>query len=99
MKGRYSIYPDPARVIAVLQGLDPHRQGIIPLLAVRGALPHVSREDLDRALLQLERDWVVDLNVAQAPLQLSPEARASAIYRKDRGLVAYVTLRQDPIAW
>lgn len=89
-----SIHPDPPRVIAALQGLDPQRQGVIPMLAVRGALPHVERVDLDEALLDLERLWVVDLNVAQQPSRLSPESKAAGIARPGRGFVAYVTLRE-----
>lgn len=88
------IQPDYPRVIAVLQGLDPKRQGVIPLLAVRGALPHVCRGDLDKMLVQLERDWIVDLNVAQQPSRLSPESKAAGIARPGRGFVAYVTLRE-----
>lgn len=83
-------------VLEVVRRLDrEHRYGgVVPLPALRDALAlHGLSDDaaVDRALTELERDYVVDLLVAQSPTTVAEPQRGIA--RPGRGLIYYVAPR------
>ena len=68
--------------------------GVVPIPAVRDALRArgvADRAVVDHALEELEREWAVDLSIAQSPTQLAD--RAAGIERPGRGLLYYVSRR------
>src|SRR5262249_40226339 len=83
----------PQRIVAALQQLDvQHRyDGLVPLHALRPALPGVSRAAFDAALFDLERRYQVDLKIANDPVAVPhPEA---GVRVDGRGLIYYVARR------
>lgn len=81
-----------AEVLAIVDATDPQHRGDCDLGVLRAALAGVPRAELDATLLQLERDWIVDLNVAQAP---TDRQRRDGIVREGRGVVFWVCRRSD----
>ncbi len=92
---------DPAKlrasVLTAISDLDARTRGgglvAIPELRAelrRGGLA-VRDRDVDQALEALERDWSIDLSVAQDPSLVAD--RAAGIERPGRGLLYYVSRR------
>ncbi len=85
------------KIVATVRALDTqHRYGgVVPLPALRKELKRLgvgaSDGDVDAALIALERDYAVDLLVAQSPATLVD--RHLGIERPGRGLAYYVTPR------
>ncbi len=94
-----SIEPGALRraVLSALRELDVrHRYGgLVPIPELRRALAPQGFEPaaVDAALEALERDFVIDLNVAQAPTQVAESA--AGILRPGRGLLYYVACREE----
>lgn len=68
--------------------------GLVPIPDLRAALRGRGIADdgaVTAALEQLEQEWRIDLNVAQAPTQVAD--RAAGIERPGRGLLYYVSRR------
>lgn len=68
--------------------------GLVPIPDLRAALRARGVADdraVTAALEELERDWKIDLNVAQAPTAVAD--RAAGIERPGRGLLYYVSRR------
>jgi DNA-binding MarR family transcriptional regulator len=69
--------------------------GLVPIPQLRAALRDRGVGDdavVTAALVELEREWRIDLNVAQAPTAVAD--RAAGIERPGRGLLYYVSRRQ-----
>jgi hypothetical protein len=70
---------------------------VVPLPALRAeiarAAPEADRAAVDAALCWLERQWRVDLCVAQSPSTLPAHERVHGIERPGRGFLFYVVLR------
>jgi hypothetical protein len=80
------------KVLATLAALDEqHRyHGLVPIPALRRALD-LPDDKVTAALLELEAEYAIDLNVAQSPT-LVPD-RQLGIERPGRGLLYYVARR------
>ncbi len=82
-------------ILDAVRHLDArHRYGgLVPLPALRQAVSVISsdRESVDTALESLERDYAIDLNIAQIPGQVAE--REAGIERPGRGLLYYVARR------
>jgi len=81
------------RVLSALQELDlaQHLDGIVPLRLLRAQLSEVASTALDRVLLQLERQYQIDLKIANDPKAvILPD---SGIWLPGRGLAYYAALR------
>jgi hypothetical protein len=83
-------------VLGAVADLDARGRlgGLVPIPDLRAALRERGVRDDDavtRALEDLERDWKIDLNVAQAPTAVAD--RAAGIERPGRGLLYYVSRR------
>lgn len=81
------------RVLAAIQQLDLRQQldGIVPLRALRAHLADVSATVLDRELVNLERQYRIDLKIANDPSTV-PEPE-SGIRMPGRGLAYFAALR------
>ncbi len=84
-------------ILSALRELDARHRfgGLVPIPELRRALaPHgFAPTAVDGALEALEQDFVIDLNVAQAPTQVSESA--AGILRPGRGLLYYVARRPE----
>lgn len=83
-------------VLGAVADLDARGRlgGLVPIPDLRAALRERGVRDDDavtRALEDLEREWRIDLNVAQAPTAVAD--RAAGIERPGRGLLYYVSRR------
>ena len=84
-------------VLAAVSELDArHRYGgLVPIPEVRAELVRrgvaAERDVIDAALDALEREWAIDLSMAQSPTQVAD--RAAGIERPGRGLLYYVARR------
>ncbi len=87
---------------AVLQTAErlgrQHRYGgMVPLPDLRAALaeaaPGLRRAAVDAALLDLARDYALDLQVHHDPASLTPAEERAGIWREGRGLLYFVVLR------
>jgi hypothetical protein len=68
--------------------------GLVPIPDLRAALRtrgHADDGAVTAALVELEREWRIDLNVAQSPTAVAD--RAAGIERPGRGLLYYVSRR------
>ena len=91
----------PARlahaILDAVAALDARHRfgGLVPLPELRRTLAPlgVERGAVDAALEQLEREYAIDLNIAQAPASVSE--RSAGIERPGRGLIYYVTRRSS----
>jgi hypothetical protein len=107
IEARFAAEPTPGRVLGVampphalrdavletLRTLDArHRYGgLVPIPELRRALAPAAAAQVNAALFSLERDYLVDLSVAQAPTQIADAT--AGIERPGRGLLYYVTPR------
>ncbi len=85
-----------AAVLGAVLDLDTRGRlgGVVPIPALRVELRARGVADpavVDRALEELEREWAIDLSIAQAPTLLTD--RGAGIERPGRGLLYYVTRR------
>jgi hypothetical protein len=86
-------------LLEVIAELDAaHRYGgLVPLPEIRQALRRrgvgAADASVNAALEELERDYAIDLSIAQSPTTV-PD-RAAGIERPGRGLVYYVVRRQN----
>jgi hypothetical protein len=84
-------------ILDAVKTLDARHRfgGLVPLPDLRRALSPlgVERQSVDAALTELEREYAVDLNIAQAPSTVSE--RQAGIERPGRGLIYYVTRRSS----
>ena len=80
---------------AVLGDLDRRGRygGLVPIPELRRALAHVglAREDFDRALLDLERAFVIDLKTAHDPTSIKDSDQA--VWDEGRGWLYYALAR------
>jgi hypothetical protein len=91
----------PARlkqsILDALQALDARHRfgGLVPLPDLRRELSPlgIERQSVDAALVELEREYAIDLNIAQAPAQV--QERSAGIERPGRGLLYYATRRSS----
>jgi hypothetical protein len=78
---------------AIASHLEAARSGgLVPLPALRRALSDVPRESLDRALLEMERAYEIELQIAQDPSRLTDPAAALQV--PGRGLLYFASLRR-----
>ncbi|MBI5535180.1 MAG: hypothetical protein HY898_20805 [Deltaproteobacteria bacterium] len=85
---------DPAaRVLAAIQEIDRAQRldGIVPLHLVRAQLADIPALSLDRVLVDLERQYRIDLKIANDPKTVSQPD--SGIRLPGRGLAYYAALR------
>ncbi|HVV84622.1 MAG TPA: hypothetical protein VHE35_16265 [Kofleriaceae bacterium] len=86
-----------AAVIAAIEDVDAATRagGLVPIPAVRAELRRrgigAADGEVTAALEALEREWRIDLSVAQDPGQVAD--RAAGIERPGRGLLYYVARR------
>jgi len=87
----------PQAILDAVQRLDTRHRfgGLVPLPDLRRELGPLGadRPAVDAALLELERDYAIDLNIAQAPATVGD--RGAGIERPGRGLLYYVTRRSS----
>jgi len=82
-----------ARVLSAIQEIDEaqHLDGIVPLAMLRSLLTELPGPLLDRSLIDLERQYRIDLKIANDPATVpSPE---SGIRLPGRGLAYFVAVR------
>jgi hypothetical protein len=75
-------------------GTQAHRGGLVPLPALRRALPDVAPETLEATLLEMERAYEVDLQIAQDPGGLADADQGLRV--PGRGLLYFVCGRREP---
>ena len=81
-----------AEVLAAIRTVDARDRcvGLVPLAAVRAALPDVPRDALDRALLALQSTFQIDLHIASNPWGLADHGAAGLTIDRGNGpLCAY----------
>lgn len=80
-------------VLDAIRALDREGRldGLVPIPAVRRRLASFERPQLDRALLELERVFRIDLKIANDPLAV--EAAGEGIPHPARGLLYYAVVR------
>ena len=64
---------------------------LVDLRRIRTALPHMPRGTLDKALLALQADFVIDLNIANNPWGTSDHGESGIL--SERGVLYYATVR------
>ena len=79
------------RILDVVHKLNRHFDGLVPLWEIRVRLRPVPREEVDEALLQLERDRHLYLKVADDPVALGAR-REDGIVVHGRGTLFWATL-------
>jgi hypothetical protein len=82
-----------ARVLSAIQEIDEaqHLDGIVPIAVLRNALPDMPAALLDQSLIELERQYRIDLKIANDPATVpSPDA---GIRLAGRGLACFVAVR------
>lgn len=82
-----------ARLLSAIQELDEsqHLDGIVPIAMLRSMFPELPGPMLDRSLIDLERQYRIDLKIANDPTTVS--APESGIRLPGRGLAYYVAVR------
>lgn len=86
-----------AALVTAIEDVDASTRagGLVPIPALRAELRRrgvaATDAEVDAALEALERDWRIDLSVAQDPGQVAD--RAAGIERPGRGLLYYVARR------
>jgi len=80
-------------VFDVIRSLDREGRldGLVPIPWLRRRFPSAHKLQLDRALLELERGFRIDLKIANDPLAV--EAAGDGILHPARGLLYYAVVR------
>jgi hypothetical protein len=82
-----------AQILATIKEVDllQRHGGLVPIPAIRTALPKMARKTLDSALLGMEKNYVVDLKTSNDPRLI--DEPALCIRRPDGAYLEFVVVR------